>query len=756
MNATRQKLAWAVFAAALVLVGWGAVRMMFSTYMFYDDEGYMLISVRNFNEHGHLYREVYSQYGPAPYIFYYILNLAGLPVSHTVGRVLTLLAWAGCAGLAGAVTFRATQRLAAGVAVLAFTFCYLWIMVSEPTHPGGIIAFLSAVMGLVGFELLARDRDRAWAILAGAGTAVMLLTKINVGIFAGMSAIAFYTIYHRQPGIRRAAPVVCGLLFALVPFGLMHSLLGTPWVRTYAWLFILASIPAIGTVALGSFARWSWRTARPGILAAVAVAAFILVIIFARGTSPRELLEGTLLGPLRHPSRFSLSFPWPPWSRPLAIASAVAFLPAIYFRTGAARRRVDRAVALARLAATLALAVVLCRFPAISPDNLVFASAVSLLWIFLWPLGERPDAVAAKNWLGLFFLGQFLHPYPVPGSQIAWGTFLAIPLAAIGASEAAAWLGAELRERAPSAAGVKRVKRAMAGVAAAVTLAVFGAATWGGWQLYSIGRDHYADGRDLDLPGSGPLRLPDNTTALYRILALNAVAHSDLLYSLPGMFSLNLWTGLPTPTLANVTHWFSLLDEPEQRATVAALAAHPRSVVIIQRGHVKFLGERGLQPAGIIHDYIEANYIPAFTIDEFEFCVRRGRTIAPLMTGEILELSAAAGQTRTAQADTLLQLDLLLSPEQRVGSIVLQRIDHGHLEELILSEANCRLEVTPLALNGQPRGVPVAAKFPVSLEGPATVAIYFDRGRQSFSLKNTLIIVRGAAGEELALARLRE
>jgi hypothetical protein len=67
-------LVFAIAAAALTVA---AGLVIFSAFMFYDDEGYVLLSLRNFAEHGHLYGEVYSQYGPFPYFFYYLLNLLG-------------------------------------------------------------------------------------------------------------------------------------------------------------------------------------------------------------------------------------------------------------------------------------------------------------------------------------------------------------------------------------------------------------------------------------------------------------------------------------------------------------------------------------------------------------------------------------------------------------------------------------------------------------------------------------------------------
>ena len=95
---------------------------MFSAFMFYDDEGYVLISLRNFAEHGHLYRDVFSQYGPFPYVFYYLLHLLGLPLTHMVGRTITLLAWSGAAVSCALLARTATRSIAAQLAVLAAVF----------------------------------------------------------------------------------------------------------------------------------------------------------------------------------------------------------------------------------------------------------------------------------------------------------------------------------------------------------------------------------------------------------------------------------------------------------------------------------------------------------------------------------------------------------------------------------------------------------------------------------------------------------
>ncbi|MBS0632788.1 MAG: hypothetical protein JSS11_12810 [Verrucomicrobia bacterium] len=703
--------------------------MMFSTFMLYDDEGYVLFSLKNFAEHGHLYDTVYTQYGPLPYVLYAALHALGLPLTHVAGRLLTLLAWAGAAGLSTALVWRATKHFGAALATLAAVFVYLWIMVSEPNHPGALIAVLTAALGALGYGWLAADKTTRWAALAGAISAALILTKINVGVFAALSVLAFFLLHAASPTLRRFAPWLIAAGLAVLPFALMRALLGTPWVQTYALVFALAAVPAAGAAGLAAATeprlRLGGREFIAALLGGVAISVVVLGVILARGTTFAEIIEGTLLGPLRHPTHFSLVFPWPAGTTAGAAVSLALFLFAI-----AARRKfpaIHHAVAALRFLASLALAAVLLRFPLYSPDNAVFAHALPFLWIFLWPLpGET--SLTARTWLALLLLGQWLHPYPVPGSQIAWGTFLALPLAALGCVSAAGWLRKRLLVPADK---IRLASQFVLILAALVT----------GSRLVQIGT-RYLDSRPLGLPGAASLRLPDSTTATYRLLSLNAAAHADVLFSLPGMFSFNLWTDLPAPTLANVTHWFSLLDDAQQQAIIRALAAHPRSAVIVQAGHLDFLRARGLTPGGPLYDYVMREYTPAFTIDGFEFRVRRGRRIAPLLTAEVRERPAAANPSDPF--NTLVEIPLLLSPGQKIASVEFAEMDSP--ASLHLDATNARLELTPITLQGDPA---------TGSTGAALLRVYFNRADRRFSLARTLIILRDANGTELGLARLR-
>ena len=738
-------IALAVFVVLLIAA---ATLMMFSRFMLYDDEGYVLFSLRNFAEHGALYRDVYSQYGPLPYVAYSALSLLGAPLNHITGRLVTIAAWSGAALFAGAIVWRTTRSYVTVAATIAAEFIYLWVMVSEPSHPGGLIAVMVAALAAMGARLLHQQHAVRWAVLTAAFVSALVLTKINVGAFAAISAGAFVLLNFAHPRVQRLAPWLVAAGFVLLPFALMRPLLHAPWVQTYALIYAVSGAAVAGAAAMSRRGLFGAREIRAGVLGGAAVLLVVAGVIFARGSSPGDLLQGVALGPLRHPVSFSLVFKWAPGALAFAGVSGVLFLVCQGLRRARRPSTADTIVAAGRLLAALGLAATLLRFPAISADNLVLAFGASCLWFFAWPLGANAGMDSpARVWIVLLLLGQFLHPFPVPGSQIAWGTFLALPVAAIGAWEAARWLASRVGRDAARLRAWSVLPRVLIGALAG----------WLGWQLAQIGRQYF-DGRTLALPGAEPIRLPDQSTARYQILSFNALAHADVLFSLPGMFSFNLWTGLPAPTLANVTHWFSLLSPAQQQAIIGQLEERRRAVVIVETGHVDFLRQRGLAPAGPLYDYIEREFVPAFAIDGFQFRVHRGRTVAPYFTAEAFSRpAAAAGETAGAPKDlthTRLVLPLLLPPAETVARVEILSV-HGRTAPLVLGASDVRVEITPLTQAGEARGPTVAGRLPLSLHGPANVAIYFDGRAHRFDLLDTLVVLRNAAGAELGLVRLR-
>ncbi|MES2696151.1 MAG: hypothetical protein V4773_21950 [Verrucomicrobiota bacterium] len=735
-----------LFAATLAFTA-GVGLALFSAFMFYDDEGYVLVSLRNFAEHGGLYRDVYSQYGPVPYVFHYALWLLGYPLDHIGGRIVTLAFWAGASLLCARLVWHATRHLALSLAALGTAFLYLWVMIREPNHPGGIVAALLALAAFAGFRAATRGRTRAIALVGGALVAALALTKINLGVFAACSVASFFMLHSSSDFVRRHAVKVLVLAGVLLPVALMQKLLGQPWVRIYGLLF---AAMAVSFVLIGSMTsartvqlRFGRREIVTALLAALAVTVLTLGVVIARGTSPGDLLQGVLLGPLRHPIAFSMSFSWPSGVLANTATGCGAAIAAFLLRQSRQRPAIDIAIAGLRLLMLVGLAFSTVELFGLNPRVYLFCYCAPWLWLCLWSLAaDKPEILAGTTWLGLLALGQWLHAYPVPGSQVGWGSFLALPLIMV-----AAWSGGR---HLAARASATRVLRLVGGLATAGLLAFVAAMGHFVAQLGGV----YWGSRPLNLPGAEIIRIPDATTSAYRILCANAATHADMLFSMPGMCSLNLWSRLPSPTLANTTHWFSLLDEARQRKIIEALEVHPRAALVVQTEHVDFLQRSGFGPKGLLHDYLRRSFAPAFRVDDFEFHVRRGRTIAPFFTAELLQRKDSAG-AGTGAPPAALNIPLMLPAGTVVHHIEITMVDDNTTPPVVLDASNTRVELTPIDLAGAPQAAPTPSQFPLRLSAPTLVSIYFNPPTTSLSLRHTLLVLKAPDDSEIALVRLR-
>ncbi len=135
--------AWVALAAVLAAIGY---LLLFSLLVNYDDEGYVLWSVRQFCAGQPLYTEVYSQYGPFFFVLYRLLDGITRVVSdNDTARLFTLGYWCATALISGALARRATQSTLAGLVAAVLTFASLSTMASEPFHPGSLLCMLVAL-----------------------------------------------------------------------------------------------------------------------------------------------------------------------------------------------------------------------------------------------------------------------------------------------------------------------------------------------------------------------------------------------------------------------------------------------------------------------------------------------------------------------------------------------------------------------------------------------------------------------------------
>jgi hypothetical protein len=730
-------LAVALLLAALVATGaW----MLFSNLALYDDEGYILISARNYFVHGQLYEAVYSQYGPAFYVmtdaFQHLLNA---PVDNTSARALTLAFWLGTALCCAALVQRQTSSRGLSFVTLATTFLYLYFITDEPFHPGSLVIFVLSLSLLATTELITRDRLKTFAVVAGATGAILLLAKVNVGVFY-LAALGAWALLHSAPDrLQRIAGVVATTTLVVLAAGLMHTLWHESWVQIYLALFTcgaIALVTALDRVVL-------FRATHAALFAAAGAGVGILILtaVWLRGTTLQGLLDGVLLGPLRHPNNYSYPVDWRPSSLLIAGLSLGLALALPWLRRRFSPASVDRVIVALRVILAVGLLAGFALLMEARVIGAIFSYVAPLIWIWVIPLSGVANSrkfLAARGLVAAVLLVQYLHAYPVGGSQESWGTFLFWPLAALGLGETFLWAALPENHRA-------FFHRWWPALGTAVLLVVVAKVGWTAHTAHA----RYTARADLGLPGASHIRLPESYRTAYPLLALNAVVHADQLFSLPGMFSFNLWTGLPTPTLKNTTLWFTLLNDTEQAAIIRSIEATPRTCVIVQESLVELMTAGQVPMRGLLHNYLKNNFIAAFRVEGFSFLVRRGRTIAPL---GIAQLASSRGGLEThvdfcfASNDTPIARIEIRDVTAPLSSPPLQTLD----------ATNTQVSLVAVNRAGEAAGAPVASRWPLRFKGLARVALHFDRGGVDLNPATTAFYLIGADGKNLGVARVGE
>ncbi len=697
--------------------------------MLYDDEGYVLITLRNFAAEGGLYRDLYSQYGPFFYLAYDALHrLLDFSWTHTSGRWLTLINWLGTAGLCAAIVARGRAPFTLVLFTLVGVFTMLWINVREPIHPGSFTSLLVAAAALAGAVLLGRNHLKVFAVTVGVIATALALVKINLGVFVFLATLAWLALAapSRRPG---AAVIPVAGVGLLLPFVLMSGLLEQGWVFTFA---LISGISIVGAVAGSAASIRSKPAPWTSILwlagSAACCSALVVLAMGIRGTSPADLIEGVLLGPLRHPGAFAFAFQWMPGTAIFA-ATAVAGIISLQLRPPTVA--VVRATAWIRVIISLLFLLTFLPAFGLSPASAVLNFGLPLAGLFAWPLastrGARSPADMARAWLALLLVFQGMHAFPVAGSQVNWGAFLWLPLMILGLNDSFAALQREGRFLIPD------LPRKLAQTTAAGLMVVMG------WNLARPAVVDPHRGELLALPGAERLRLPGVLASAIQITTVNARLHADVLFTIPGCYSFNLWSGVPTPTRANATHWFSLLSVQQQEAIIARLDAADRPLLIVQNQILVSLTEDGFTLHGPLFNHLHATFERAFTVYGYAIWVRKGRTIAPLQTARLF--AAENGQMITV---TLAPLD------HPIAGISLKDFDQNIVYTLDTTD----VRVEKIFWDNRPDSPPEPVTWPLHADQPLRLHVRFPSLPPETLSHEMEVLLLDAEGRTVSSARV--
>lgn len=560
------------FAAVTVVTYPIACYRIFTGFSSYDDEGYMLISLKSFLDHGWLYDAV-SGYGPFYYEFWgAVFSIFGTPVNHDGGRTMTMVVWVLSSLLIGLATWRMTGSIVLGLATQLSVFEALFSLVAEPMHPGGIIVLLLSA-ALV-FSCFVRDRTSPFSMaLLGGAVMALILVKINVGIFAFAAVVLVCVVSYPALARRRWLRPLVEVGFVALPLLLISSKAGEAWARHYALHVSAAALAVVIALRARCVGRRDSKELwwLGGGLFVVGV-----TVPLAAGTSPSALIDGIILLPLRFPSvSRSIPLALPNWTYVLDLLALVGALGYWYV----ARNR-DARPSRTWTWLVSALSILIGLFMAFSVVGSItrFTTFTTLViplffrlgllgfaWVALIQPPGKPDEGTqfVRLLLPPVAVLQMLHAYPVAGSQLFWSTLLLIPVGALCVANGVRWITFSLGRE-----SVRRTPFSVGAVTATVAIVV----------LVSIHLKHgldqvraaYGGSVSLGLPGAQDVRLSPQEAANYQAIVAAIDENCESLVTLPGMDSFYLWTQQEPPAGYKEAGPSTLMDDAHEQRVIEA------------------------------------------------------------------------------------------------------------------------------------------------------------------------------------------
>ncbi len=581
---------------------------MFNIFQPYDDEGFLLLTVRGYLAGHALYSDLPTYYGP---FFYEVVGgffkLTGFDITNDSGRLVTLCVWLLASLAGGFAVYRLMRSVLLAVSAQLLTFNLLAALTNEPIQPGGLASLL-----LCGLVLMAAYRSRwprATAGFIGALVAAAVLVKINVGFFAAM-AVAFAFASSLTGWWRRLLLPASGLMLSVAPFAVMVRLLDRDWALNFA--LAVASAASALTITIIAAGPRPTASAAPRLMigGGLVVAIASVGVMLLGGIRLSDLANSIVLIPFRQPLVFVIPFNVRFW----VVVCAAASLAFAIVVAGASRSRPFPPAVAATARVAVGALMWIC---VLLPPSYLLMLAVPLVWVAA--LGPRDDLGSptdryARLLLPALAVMESLQAYPVAGTQVSIASLGVVFVGAITLNDG-------IRQLRALAGGLSRPRLLATANFVPVGALILSFAATSLWA--TVAAESYTAGSPSGLQGAGLLRLAPKQQTTLSSLTMSVRRVCTSFITMPGMSSLYIWTGQEAPATLFDSDWMFFVDSAQQQSIVDQVRSLPGMCVVRNDAVLKFWAEGQPIPRGPLIDFIEANFVVAGSYGDYELLVAR-------------------------------------------------------------------------------------------------------------------------------------
>ena len=282
---------WSVFLTALASVP--AYYRMFTGFSSWDDEGALMVTVKQYLGGMKLYNQISVPYGPVYYFYNHALRtLSGTPLTHDVVRVSSLIPWLLTAFVSAWIGFRFTGSLILSSATHLLVFLTLSsFFQNEPGHPQELCILLLVCLVAAGIIASTPRWSLLGMIFLGALPAALMLVKVNIGTFAFLATSLTILAHSPKTKSSRLAVSAIGAACVFLPAILMKAHWDDPQARLFAFL-VTVSIMAVFLVLFRvPRACFPFRDSLIAIAAFLSTFIALIVVLKVQGVALTRMLH---------------------------------------------------------------------------------------------------------------------------------------------------------------------------------------------------------------------------------------------------------------------------------------------------------------------------------------------------------------------------------------------------------------------------------------------------------------------------------